>query len=58
MSRAKTTPLGLEMVAEPDPVVPAGLVLYRLTAANHGMDDAVQTTLRVTLPVRCEGCPG
>src|SRR5262249_9079101 len=56
VTQVQPTPLGVELVAEPDPVAPAGLVIYRLTAVNHGVDDAVQTELRLTLPVGVFAC--
>jgi uncharacterized repeat protein (TIGR01451 family) len=56
VTQIEATPLGVELVAEPDPVAPAGLILYRVTAANHGMDDAVQTELLLTLPVGVFAC--
>src|SRR5207244_11021344 len=56
VTQVQATPLGVEMVAEPDPVVPAGLVLYRLTAVNHGTVDGVQVALRLTLPVGVFAC--
>jgi uncharacterized repeat protein (TIGR01451 family) len=56
VTQVQATPLGVEMVAEPDPVAPAGLVLYRLTAVNRGVDDAVQAELRLTLPVGVFAC--
>src|SRR5204863_3512375 len=45
-----TTALGLVMIANPDPVAPAGLVAYELTATNLGPVDAVQAVLHMTLP--------
>src|SRR5439155_7106009 len=38
------------------PVAPAGLLIYRLTASNHGTEDAVQVELRMTLPVGVFAC--
>jgi len=48
--------LGLTMDAAPDPVAPAGMLTYHLTATNHGTGDAVQVELRMTLPVGVFGC--
>jgi cysteine-rich repeat protein len=56
VTQVQATSLGLGVVAEPDPVAPGGLVSYRLTVANHGLADAVQTELRLTLPVGVFAC--
>ena len=48
--------LGLVLVAEPDPVVPAGLLTYRLTVTDHGATDADQVQLRLSLPVGVFAC--
>src|SRR6185436_16701129 len=50
------TVLALALIANPDPVVPGGIVTYTLTATNLGPANAVQAQLRMTLPAGVFTC--
>ena len=56
------TPLGLAMVATPDPttvtVGSGGLVTYTLTVSNHGADESAGVILRMPVPSGLYGTSG
>src|SRR5439155_27357948 len=56
VTQVDASTLGLVMVAEPDPVAPAGLLTFRLIVTDHGATDAEQVQLRLSLPVGVFAC--
>ncbi len=50
MTQVAAPDLGLELVARPDPLAPAGLLTCQLTVTNRGVTDSQQVILRLTLP--------
>ena len=52
------SPLGLTMVATPDPVPLGGLVTYTLTVSNHSADESAGVILRMPVPLGLYGTSG